>query len=265
MFGNNPFAGSDPLVDDVKNFLSESSDINEGVADFMRAAAQAKKEGKDKFKFGGKEYDVTISKDDAKKIIKSDRESEGGKDDHPDEDGPVKMKESELNEAGFGGIPEFRLKQLPKKVQDIFKHNKSIIYKIRYSDMADGYAFYLKDFNPRIYERAKSVVRNPKRDVDFSLEGKYIVLHLYGVYDPVNEEQLDEAKTSIDTERYFNSHGKEPKGSGRWIIGSKKKVDLSKDKPGVDYYESERMEPLSKAIKNAKKELKRAPVLYIQP
>ena len=35
----------------------------EGAADFMAAASAAKKEGKKKFKFGGKEYPVTIKVD----------------------------------------------------------------------------------------------------------------------------------------------------------------------------------------------------------
>ena len=35
----------------------------EGAAEFMAAASAAKREGKKKFKFGGKEYPVTIKVD----------------------------------------------------------------------------------------------------------------------------------------------------------------------------------------------------------
>ena len=74
MFNN--IEGIEGLRDAARNILESFADINEiietmtpeSAANFMGAAAAAKKAGKDSFEFGGKTYPVQIDKDVADKI-----------------------------------------------------------------------------------------------------------------------------------------------------------------------------------------------------
>lgn len=59
---------------------------DEDVADFMGAAADAKKSGKDTFTFGGKSYKVTMKKDTAKDIEEKKSEDEDDEDDYEDDE-----------------------------------------------------------------------------------------------------------------------------------------------------------------------------------
>jgi hypothetical protein len=93
-----PFGVSKSLVDAVSAVLSgkkpvaERKDIPEeilddDVADFIGAASKAAQAGKKTFKFGDKEYPVTIKKDTAKKVAsKMDEEKPAKKEEKEDKD-----------------------------------------------------------------------------------------------------------------------------------------------------------------------------------
>ena len=92
-----PFGVSKSLVDAVsaviagKKPVAERKDIPEeilddDVADFIGAASKAAQAGKKTFKFGDKEYPVTIKKDTAKKVAaKMDEEKPAKKEEKEDE------------------------------------------------------------------------------------------------------------------------------------------------------------------------------------
>jgi len=95
-----PFGVSKSLVDAVSAVLSgkkpvaERKDIPEeilddDVADFIGAASKAAQAGKKTFKFGDKEYPVTIKKDTAKKVASK-----------MDEEKPTKKEEKEDKDKG---------------------------------------------------------------------------------------------------------------------------------------------------------------------
>jgi hypothetical protein len=93
-----PFGVSKSLVDAVsaviagKKPVAERKDIPEeilddDVADFIGAASKAAQAGKKTFKFGDKEYPVTIKKDTAKKVAaKMDEEKPTKKEEKEDKD-----------------------------------------------------------------------------------------------------------------------------------------------------------------------------------
>lgn len=92
-----PFGVSRSLVDSVKAVLAGKPSrenipeeiLDDDVADFIGAASKAAQAGKKTFKFGDKEYPVTIKKDTAKKVASK-----------MDEEKPAKKEEKEDKNKG---------------------------------------------------------------------------------------------------------------------------------------------------------------------
>ena len=101
-----PFGVSRSLVDSVKAVLAGKPNrenipeeiLDDDVADFIGAASKAAAAGKKKFKFGDKEYPVTIKKSTADKVSKKmDEAVKKEEDEEPADDKKAKDKKDEKN------------------------------------------------------------------------------------------------------------------------------------------------------------------------
>lgn len=152
-----PFGVSRSLVDSVKAVLAGKPNrenipeeiLDDDVADFIGAASKAAAAGKKKFKFGDKEYPVTIKKSTADKISKKMDEAvkkeEEGEEDAPSDDKKAKEKKDEKNgkkepieidpeikEEAEGEMTDAQMKRREEIVKELKK--KEDEFKDRYGD-----------------------------------------------------------------------------------------------------------------------------------